>query len=295
MRRRVQKGAIVLTLTGLLLGSPAQALMATQGPQKAYAAESQEAKTDKTKPYIGKVTPFSPINRRQPTLYAQVWDKESGLDLEKTHVVVDGKKLSGKVSEKGTFKQRIPQHLDIGWHTAAIKAWDKAGNYSQTDWSFEVRGHKVNSAKYQASRHGNQPKVIVLHSTAGSYPGDYNTLMGGGKVSSHFYVRKSGYIVRMVPDNNAAWHAGRSSFKGISNGGSLNSESLGIEIESKNRGSGDYTKAQIEAVAEIVNTWQEKYNISDEYVTGHAGITGRKSDPKGFPWEDFWGSVHSIK
>ncbi len=434
VRQRVRKGTIVLTLTGLLLGSPAQALMATQGPQKAYAGQSQESKADTapriqptlyaqafgvfgsfvqaimaielpqkttaaepqeskkdadktkpyigkispykvtklsqptvfaqvwdkgvgldlskthvvidgkrlpgkvspkgvfkeqipkklsngwhfvavkawdkaknytqtnwsfevdaTKPYIGKVSPYNPINRRQPTLYAEVWDKGVGLDLSKTHVVIDGKRLSGKVSSKGMFKQRVPDYLDVGWHFVAVKAWDKAGNYSQTDWSFEVRGHKVKSAKYQSSRKGHKPKVIVLHSTIGTYPGDYRTLMGGAKVSAHFYVRKSGYIVRLVPDRIAAWHAGRSSFKGIGTDGSLNAESLGIEIESKGRGPGDYTKAQIEAVAEIVKNWQKKYGISDKYVTGHSGITRRKSDPKGFPWGDFWNRVHSLK
>ncbi len=228
-------------------------------------------------------------------LYAQVWDTESGLDLKKSHVIVDGKRLPGKVSEKGMFKQQIPQYLDVGWHFAKVRAWDKAGNYSQAYWAFEVRGHKVKSAKYQASRDGQKPKVIVLHATVGSYPGDYRTLMGGGKVSSHFYVRKSGYIVRLVPDRLAAWHAGKSSFKGISTNGSLNANSLGIEIESKGLGRNDYTQAQVDAVAEIVKNWQEKYNISDQYVTGHSGITPRKIDPKGFPWGNFWNRVHSLK
>ncbi len=228
-------------------------------------------------------------------MWAQVWDVDSGLDTERTAVFVDGKRLPGQVSSTGIFEQQVTEHLSIGTHQATIKAWDKEGNYSQADWDFEVRGHQIDQAPNQSQRSGLQPRVIVIHATAGNYPYDYQALMGARKVSSHFYVRKSGYIVRMVPDRMSAWHAGKSSFKGISAYGSLNSESLGIEIESRGRGPADYTPAQVEAVAELVNHWQKKYGISDAYVTGHSEITARKSDPKGFPWGTFWGNVTTLR
>ena len=58
------------------------------------------------------------------------------------------------------------------------------------------------------------------------------------KVSSHYYIKKSGNILNLVPDLYEAWHAGVSSWKNFK---SLNNHSIGIEISNPGHGY-DYKK-----------------------------------------------------
>ena len=48
------------------------------------------------------------------------------------------------------------------------------------------------------------------------------------KVSCHYFIKRDGTIVNMVPDKFVAWHAGLSCWKSHNN---LNSRSIGIEIQ----------------------------------------------------------------
>ena len=48
------------------------------------------------------------------------------------------------------------------------------------------------------------------------------------KVSSHYFIKRDGTIINMVPERFTAWHAGLSSWKNHKN---LNNKSIGIEIQ----------------------------------------------------------------
>ena len=48
------------------------------------------------------------------------------------------------------------------------------------------------------------------------------------KVSSHYFIKKNGSILELVPDLYEAWHAGKSSWKKHNY---LNKTSIGIEIQ----------------------------------------------------------------
>ena len=48
------------------------------------------------------------------------------------------------------------------------------------------------------------------------------------KVSSHYFIKKDGTIINMVPEKFIAWHAGVSCWKSHKN---LNNKSIGIEIQ----------------------------------------------------------------
>ena len=48
------------------------------------------------------------------------------------------------------------------------------------------------------------------------------------KVSCHYFIKRDGTIINMVPDKFVAWHAGLSCWKSHKN---LNSRSIGIEIQ----------------------------------------------------------------
>ena len=48
------------------------------------------------------------------------------------------------------------------------------------------------------------------------------------KVSAHFFIKKNGSVLNLIPPLYEAWHAGKSSWKNIK---SLNKYSIGIEIQ----------------------------------------------------------------
>ena len=50
------------------------------------------------------------------------------------------------------------------------------------------------------------------------------------KVSSHFFINRSGKIYKLVNENKIAWHAGKSKWRNVIN---LNASSIGIELVNK--------------------------------------------------------------
>ncbi len=158
-----------------------------------------------------------------------------------------------------------------------------------------------------------QPKYVVMHFTAnGSARGALNWLSSPqAKASAHLVVSPDGAVTQMVNLNEKAWHAGRSSWKGL-NG--LNGHSVGIEmvnwgglqgmrggwkswtgvpvpdgrvIESAHRNSPGqqrgweiYDAAQIDAAANLVGAIADAYGIGPREVIGHDDISPiRKTDP----------------
>jgi N-acetyl-anhydromuramyl-L-alanine amidase AmpD len=151
---------------------------------------------------------------------------------------------------------------------------------------------------------GNMRRAIVLHATAGRYPGDYDWLRQGGSssapVSIHYYIRKNGDISRMVDDEDIAWHAGRSTWvidgKQVSYGIGLNPYSLGIELENWNNGRDPYPPEQYASVVWLANTLITSYDIPQSQLVRHLDIAPqRKTDPAGFPWEQFVSDVYGTK
>ena len=99
------------------------------------------------------------------------------------------------------------------------------------------------------------------------------------KVSSHILIRRDGEIIQFVPFNRRAWHAGESSFKGMTG---CNDFSIGIELE----GTDDtpYSKEQYLVLNSVIDVIHSEYgNLS---LRGHSDISpGRKTDPgRCFDW-----------
>ncbi len=99
------------------------------------------------------------------------------------------------------------------------------------------------------------------------------------KVSAHYFIERSGRVVRFVADEHRAWHAGVSSFSGR---GNCNDYSLGIELE------GDdftpFTEIQYLNLNTLLAELKSQYPaISDRRIVGHSHIAPqRKSDPGPF-------------
>ena len=106
------------------------------------------------------------------------------------------------------------------------------------------------------------------------------------EVSSHYFIKKSGEILSLVPDSYIAWHAGRSSWKNYK---SLNQNSLGIEITNPGHEFGykNFSKKQISSLLKLSKFLMKKYKISSKNILGHSDVApDRKKDPgEKFPWK----------
>ena len=145
-------------------------------------------------------------------------------------------------------------------------------------------------------------KFIILHYTGMRKESsvikklcDFNS-----KVSAHYFIKKNGNILNLVPDLYEAWHAGKSSWKNFK---SINKYSVGIEIQN----SGHYYSyekfsiKQINSLKKLIKKLIKIYKINRKNVLGHSDISpNRKKDPgEKFPWKNlsknklaYW---HSLK
>ena len=106
------------------------------------------------------------------------------------------------------------------------------------------------------------------------------------KVSSHYFIKKNGSIINLVPDLYISWHAGISFWKKLQK---LNRYSIGIEIHNPGHQYGykSFNKKQINSVKYLSLKLGKMYNIKSEHYLGHSDISpDRKKDPgEKFPWE----------
>jgi hypothetical protein len=136
-------------------------------------------------------------------------------------------------------------------------------------------------------------RAIVVHATAGSWPGDLNWLRKGGDeqrpVSCHYYIDKMGTIAQLVRDGDTAWHAGRSTWliddHQVAEATGLNTCSLGIELENRNDGHDRYPAPQISSLIALSRALVTRYAIPRVQYVRHLDISpGRKTDPAGLDW-----------
>ena len=107
------------------------------------------------------------------------------------------------------------------------------------------------------------------------------------KVSCHYFIKKNGKIILIVPELFEAWHAGKSYWK---NDESLNKSSIGIEISNKGHDFGyeKFSKDQIYSLVKLSKYLIKKYKIKKSNILGHSDIAyERKKDPgEKFPWSN---------
>lgn len=99
------------------------------------------------------------------------------------------------------------------------------------------------------------------------------------KVSAHYVVDEDGTILRLVPEEKRAWHAGRSHWRGITD---VNSASVGIEIVNPGHEFGyrPFPAAQMEALIPLVADIKARHGITRGNVVGHSDVApARKQDP----------------
>ncbi|MHA6720922.1 N-acetylmuramoyl-L-alanine amidase [Sphingomonas sp. RS6] len=123
--------------------------------------------------------------------------------------------------------------------------------------------------------------MIVLHYT-GMTSGEVALARlrdPAAKVSAHYLVEEDGRIMRLVPEEKRAWHAGRSHWRGITD---VNSASVGIEIVNPGHEFGyrPFTDEQMGALIPLVSDIKARHGITRGNVVGHSDIApARKQDP----------------
>lgn len=138
---------------------------------------------------------------------------------------------------------------------------------------------------------------IVLHHTAGRYPGDLNTLTSAkSRVSADFYLSAKNGLFKLNPQLQRwkTWHAGMS-FWADHGGFLVNDNTIGIEMEFDPRRD-EWSPGMVEDCAHLVAWLIQRYklDVNNGVVASHRKVAlppGRKIDPLGFPWNDFSISV----
>ena len=132
-------------------------------------------------------------------------------------------------------------------------------------------------------------KYIIIH-----YTGMKNELLAlnkltdyKSKVSAHYFIKKNGKILNLIPDLYEAWHAGKSNWKNIQ---SLNRYSIGIEIQNSGHENfyEKFSGKQINSVKKLLRFLIARYTVNRKNILGHSDIApNRKKDPgEKFPWKE---------
>ena len=130
-------------------------------------------------------------------------------------------------------------------------------------------------------------KYLIIHYTGMKKTSDAIKRLVDYKseVSCHYFIKKNGDIIRMVPDSYIAWHAGKSNWKRHN---FLNKLSIGIELDNPGHDHGyqPFELKQIKSLKRLIKKLKLKYKIKKENVLGHSDIAPeRKKDPgEKFPW-----------
>lgn len=105
-------------------------------------------------------------------------------------------------------------------------------------------------------------------------------------VSCHYLIAEDGQIVRMVPEEKRAWHAGRSYWRGIED---VNSASIGIELVNPGHDLGyrPFPEPQMSALLPLMTEIVGRHGITRGNIVGHSDVApARKIDPgELFDWD----------
>jgi AmpD protein len=194
------------------------------------------------------------------------------------------------VAKRADHGARRPQRPPPGRHAGTSIRIDAAGIASS--------GRLVLSPNCDARPPGVEITLLVIHNISlppGEFGGDgvlglfTNTLdhgahpafegLRGLRVSAHFFLRRTGELIQLVPCDLRAWHAGESVWRGRSR---CNDFSIGVELEGTD--TLPYADIQYDRLARLATALARRYPIAD--IVGHSEIAPtRKTDPgPAFDW-----------
>lgn len=136
--------------------------------------------------------------------------------------------------------------------------------------------------------HFNQRKypveMLVIHSMAHT-AAEGIARLDELKLSSHYVVDFDGTVFQCIDENDRAWHAGVSTWRGLDD---LNSRSVGIEVCHRSLGQSRFNRRQIKSLINLCRNIIDRWHIAPDMIVGHSDIAPRrKPDPgKAFPWKE---------
>lgn len=101
------------------------------------------------------------------------------------------------------------------------------------------------------------------------------------EVSAHSLIARDGTLTQLVPLCRRAWHAGKGSWRGVTD---MNSASIGIELD--NDGRSDFAPPLLRSLERHLAQLLTRYDLPPRAVIGHSDYApARKADPgPRFPW-----------
>ena len=144
------------------------------------------------------------------------------------------------------------------------------------------------SARSQDSR----VRYIIIHYTAADLPRSLRELTHEA-VSSHYLITDgaSPKIYNLVDESQRAYHAGLSSWKGVTQ---LNSSSIGVEIVNPGYRDtpsgpvwGEFQQNQIDLLIPLLQDIAKRHGITPDRVLAHSDIAPQRKEDPGplFPWK----------
>ena len=130
--------------------------------------------------------------------------------------------------------------------------------------------------------------MVVLHYTGMQTGAEALERMcdAKAKVSAHYMIDEDGTVHRLVAEENRAWHAGRSYWRGVTD---INSASVGIELVNPGHewGYRPFPEVQMAALLPLLHAIVKRYKMPFANIVGHSDIApARKEDPgELFDWE----------
>ena len=139
------------------------------------------------------------------------------------------------------------------------------------------------SPNFGPRKHAEGPSYIILHYTAmDTAQAAINRLCDPQyEVSAHYVIDAHGRVTQLVQEQDRAWHAGRSYWRGETD---MNSHSIGVELA--NDGAQPFPMLQMSALVDLLQGIMNRWSIPKQNILGHSDVSlGRKIDPgPRFPW-----------
>ncbi len=146
---------------------------------------------------------------------------------------------------------------------------------------------------HPSPNHGPRPPgvaidMLILHYTGMRTAGEAieRLCSADTQVSAHYLVDEDGTVLRLVPEERRAWHAGTSFWAGRRD---INSASIGIELVNPGHEFGyrPFPEPQMAALEPLARDILARHPIPARHVLGHSDVAPRrKADPgELFDWQ----------
>lgn len=136
-------------------------------------------------------------------------------------------------------------------------------------------------------RGGRAVDMLVLHYTgmATAEAALERLLDPAAEVSAHYLIDEDGAVVALVAEDERAWHAGRSFWRGA---GNVNARSIGVELVNPGHEFGyrPFPEAQMASLEALALGLLARHPIPARNVVGHADVAPRRKQDPGelFDW-----------